>query len=267
MTSTEQTPDAITINNHISSGNQNNNGTQIANMASYDSVIESVEKLLPVFTGKQEELSSFLRRLNLYSKKIRDEDKQEFLEHIVDCKLNHNVKIRVSPVGFPTSMETLVEKLKSIYIPKDTVPILLQKISEIRQGHNQSITEYSDKMAKLLSDLNTASLLKRNYSATSPQAEGMLATNEENALLAYKKGLNATYSQAVQMSQPKTFQEAREIAESLLFTEQNQRMLYYRGNTPNGNRPNGNRLSGNWSNNNNNNNNNNRNNRYHNGNN
>ncbi|XP_037931726.1 uncharacterized protein LOC119666515, partial [Teleopsis dalmanni] len=50
------TPDAITINNHITSGNQNNNGTQIA-MASYDSVIESVEKLLPVFTGKQEQAS------------------------------------------------------------------------------------------------------------------------------------------------------------------------------------------------------------------
>ncbi|XP_037928698.1 myb-like protein D [Teleopsis dalmanni] len=76
-------------------------------------------------------------------------------------------------------------------------------------------------------------LIERKYNITSPQDEGILISNDEHALLAYKKGLNATYSQTVQAAQPKSFQEARDFAENLVFPDQRQQVLYtqhYRGN-------------------------------------
>ncbi|XP_037931717.1 GATA zinc finger domain-containing protein 4-like [Teleopsis dalmanni] len=232
MSLTEQTDNLITHNQPIPNPPRTTQNTN-TRMASYDSILENVEKVLPTFQGRQEELSSFLHRLQLYDKKITEVNKQEFLEYIVECKLHHNVRARVSPLGYPDTLQQLIEKLTKAYVAKNTVQQLLQRINEMRQGHNQSVTEFSDKMAKLLSSLNNISLLKRNYNITSPQAEGILISNDEHALFAYKKGLNATYSQTVQAAQPKSFQEARDFAENLVFPDQRQQVLYtqhYRGN-------------------------------------
>ncbi|XP_037943955.1 myb-like protein D [Teleopsis dalmanni] len=86
-------------------------------------------------------------------------------------------------------------------------------------------------MARLLTNLNNATLLKWKVNATSSEGKMILLCNDEHALLAYKKGLNALYSETIQASQPKSFQEARKMAESLVFSDQNQRVLHYRGNT------------------------------------
>ncbi|XP_037932662.1 putative uncharacterized protein DDB_G0282129 [Teleopsis dalmanni] len=215
--------DTASSNNSSATSNQTTN-TVMSTLVGLN--VEYVEKYIQTFTGKQEELSSFLHKLITYDKKLRNEDKNEFLEYVVECKIHHNVRARVSPVGYPNTLNELVEKLNLNYIPTLSVPQLLQKIYDLKQGYNQPIRDFGDKMSNLLANFNTATLLKRNVNKNSLEGDIIMRCNEEHAFLAYKKGLNAQYSQTVQAAQPKTFEEARTFAENLILPENKQQVLY-----------------------------------------
>ncbi|XP_037931096.1 putative uncharacterized protein DDB_G0279653 [Teleopsis dalmanni] len=213
-------------NNNTPNTNNTNTITPNTTMTNQPLNTEALEKYLPIFTGKVSELNGFIFRLKDSYNKLREADKSYFIEYVVECKLQHNVRIRVSPIGFPQSIKELIDNLRENFVSEDTVPKLLQKLNDTKQG-NSNIKDYGDKMSDILSKLNNASLLKRNYDKCSPEGIAIVQCNDDNALLAYKKGLNHLYFQTVQAAQPTSFNKARLFAENMDIPTQQQMLLAY----------------------------------------
>ena len=176
-------------------------------MADYN--IELTFTVVPEFKGGQEELIPFLKIVKILYDTLKTEAKKTFLDFIVNVKLNTLLRTALGGTEINT-LQTLEEKLTDRYKSNRTLAQVQFQLSKVHQ-YNESIRAYSDKISKLIDQLNEIQIRDLKI-INEDQKNNFRRANELYSLNIFKQGLNDNFSSIIFAAQPKTFNEALNLA-------------------------------------------------------
>mgnify|MGYP003484215008 CR=1 FL=1 len=90
-------------------------------------------KLLPIFTGKKEELHSFPINLEMPERTVAQEKKNFFFEFVFNTRLDLKVQNRIKQSTVPTCVTELIIALKRAYKPIKSSNTILNELTSLVQ--------------------------------------------------------------------------------------------------------------------------------------
>lgn len=185
--------------------------------------LSSISKLIPVFTGKKDELHSFVTNLNMVFKTIKEEKQQFFFDFVFESRLDLKVQNRVKRDSMPTNVSELINILKKTYKPVRSANNVLNELTHITQK-GESVTNFAGKIESLISELNEIQISEIGEEGRSSiiKANNMIAFNS------FKNGLKDQQAvTTIEASRVKAFTEALEIAEEAVVRVKQNQILYH----------------------------------------
>ena len=113
-------------------------------------------KVVPEFKGNQEDLQPFLKIIKIINDSLKVEAKKTLIDFVVNIKLNSLARTAIGDTTVDW-YEILEEKLTERYRSPKTLAQIQSKLSRTQQ-HNDSIRVYSDKISKLIDQLNVVQI-------------------------------------------------------------------------------------------------------------
>lgn len=181
----------------------------ITNSVNMDiSELYSISKLIPIFTGKKDELNNFITNLELVYGTVVPEKQSSFFNFVFKSRLEQKVQNRVKQENVPTSVNELVVALKKAYKPTKTSNSVLQELTHtVQKGE---IRGFADKIETLVNELNEIQISEVGESDRS----AIFRTNSVLAFNIFKSGLrDQQIVSTIEASRVTTFVEALRIAE------------------------------------------------------
>lgn len=172
------------------------------------SELASIAKLIPIYSGRKEELNPFIANLELIQETLDDTKKPHFFQFIFKTRLDQKVQNRIKQTRIPNNLEELINELKKNYKTKQTPNSILNDLNKIKQQGD--LRKFADKIESLISELNELQISSIGEESRNAiiQSNGIIAFN------AFKNGLaDRELIKTIEASRVKTFSEALEIAE------------------------------------------------------
>lgn len=184
--------------------------------------LTAIIKLVPIFSGKREELQNFVTNLEIVAGTIAVEKQASFFGFIFKSRLDLRVQNRVKQGEVPTSIASLIESLKRAYKPLKSANNILSEITHIKQK-GDNVMGFAGKIENLVTELNEIQISEEGET----QRAAIISTNRRIAFNAFINGLvDPQLVSTIDASQVTTFAEAVIIAEKTSTRVTQNKVLY-----------------------------------------
>lgn len=191
--------------------------------------LNTLLKFIKPYDGEREKLNSFIVNCNNAYELATDTQRPVLFKYIL-CQLQGKAEIACSIKNF-TTWDQLKEFLKTQFSERKHYSYLLTDLQEIKQGIQETVSEFALKVETALSKL----LMEISLSDTKvKEVAGRVASMEDLALHHFLMGLLPRLSNIVRCRSPKNLNEAINLAIS---EERIQQTMYRKNNNLNGSKP------------------------------
>lgn len=197
--------------------------------------LSTIIKLIPIFTGKRDELQNFITNLEIVSGTVVTEKQVAFFNFIFKSRLDLKVQNRIKQGSIPTSVSELIDTLKLAYKSVKSSNAILNEITRIVQK-GDNVMGFANKIENLITELNEIQISEEGES----KRPYIISTNRRIAFNAFVNGLtDPQIVSTIDASQVTTFTEAVVIAEKAS-TRVVQKKIFYQSTHSNNNNNNNN---------------------------
>lgn len=188
------------------------NNKTVLIMANLDmNELATIVKLVPIFTGKIDELHGFITNLNSVYQIVDTAKRNSFFTFISNNRLDLRVQNRIKQHSIPKTIEELISVLKQIYKPTKTSNSVLNELTKIVQK-GDNVTGFATKIESLVAELNEIQIA----TAGEENRNVILTNNSHIAFNSFMNGLkNPQVISTIHASQVNTFSEAVSIAQKV----------------------------------------------------
>lgn len=217
-------PDNATVNTLENNANVDTRGAFIS--------LDTACKLLTQYDGsKREFVTEFIDNCSMTLSSVRPADRA-LLFRIIKTKLTGKARNMIKYREF-LNFDALAEHLENIFSEKRSVPFWQLELNSTKQGPNEDVASYSNKIEKNLSNLIDASTAGK-----SPRdSELITKILNEQALNIFKQNLKEPLRLQVKARNPSSLEEAIDLARSeereLLGNSNSTKFFHYRTSTNN----------------------------------
>ncbi|XP_058986803.1 homeobox protein 2-like [Musca domestica] len=163
--------------------------------------LKTIVALVPVFTGKKEDLESFTANLELDSR----------------------VQNRIKQKGIPKNINDLISALKTAYKPVKSSNAVLNELSGLTQRNN-NLQGFANKIESLVSELNEIQISDLGEQCR----DAIIATNNLTAFNTFLNGLqDQQIVSTIEASRVSTFADALRIAERYVSRTKQRDVMYH----------------------------------------
>lgn len=168
-------------------------------------------KLVPIFTGKKDELHNFVTNLEMVYGTISTEKRNSFFSFIFKSRLDLKVQNRIKQDSIPLTIEDLIAALRKCYKQVKSSNSILNELTRIVQK-GDNLMGFADKIESLVIELNEIQIADEGES----NRASIVNTNNRIAFNSFMNGLKDPQIIAtIDASQVTTFAEAVSIAEKV----------------------------------------------------
>lgn len=186
------------------------------------SELSQISKLIQTFTGKKEDLNTFIANIELVNDTVPDAKKNSLFNFIFKSKIDTKVQNRIKQEKVPTNVNELITALRKSYKPTKNANNILNELTRIVQ-RGDNVTTFAAKIENLMTDLNELQISEIGESNRTT----IVRTNNIIAFNAFKNGLKDQQTvSTIEASRVKTFSEALQIAEESSSRVSQQQILY-----------------------------------------
>lgn len=207
--------------------------------------LATIVKLIPVFSGKKDEIQNFITNLNIIAATIPNEKHASFFEFIYQTRLDTKVQHKIRQSTIPRDVKELCDALKSAYKPQKSPNNVLSELTSIKQK-GDNVMGFANKIENLIIELNEIQVSEEGEE----NRDAIIRANKRVAFNSFVNGLTDPQLVAtIDASQVTTFAEAMRIAEKASMRVTQRSVLYQtsqanRRNNNNTNRNNNNNKCG-----------------------
>lgn len=115
--------------------------------------LATIVKLIPVFSGKKDEIQNFITNLNIIAATIPNEKHASFFEFIYQTRLDTKVQHKIRQSTIPRDVKELCDALKSAYKPQKSPNNVLSELTSIKQK-GDNVMGFANKIENLIIELN-----------------------------------------------------------------------------------------------------------------
>lgn len=210
-------------------------------MASFD--LLQATKIIPEFSGKQEDLQNFLNLIELYKDTLKQDHERNLINFVMRTRLSEKLQNKLAVSNIPQTFANFKTIIKENYEIKRNASHIHAKLNNLKQN-GTNISHYIENIENLIAELNKIQI--------DEMGEGSRPTivrlNENIALNTFKQGLNDKYKTIIYAANPKTFNEARNIALELYPDTEQNRVMHFNHNYVRNTNRNGNSQRSNYNN-------------------
>ncbi|XP_073820645.1 uncharacterized protein [Musca autumnalis] len=189
--------------------------------------LKTIVTLIPVFTGKKEDLESFAANLELVYETVPEEKKEFFFKYVFCSRLDSRVKNRVKQKGVPKNITELLSALKAAYKPVKSSNAILNELTGLTQRNN-NLQGFANKIESLVSELNEIQISDLGEQCR----EAIIATNNLTAFNTFLNGLqDQQIVSTIEASRVSTFADALRIAERYVSRTKQKDVMYHNAQT------------------------------------
>lgn len=198
------------VDQNLNSGILENTDTMATATVMDTKELLSIAKLIPIFTGKKDELNNFITNLELIDETISSSKKESFFKFVFKSRLDPKVQNRIKHDSVPANITDLIAALKKCYKPIKCANNILNEVTRlVQKGDN--VRGFADKIESLIADLNEVQISEVGET----HRASIVRTNNTIAFNTFKNGLkDPQIISTIDASRVKTFSEALQIAES-----------------------------------------------------
>lgn len=185
--------------------------------------LKTIVALVPVFTGKKEDLESFTANLELVYETIPNEKKEFFFKYVFCSRLDSRVQNRIKQKGIPKNINDLISALKTAYKPVKSSNAVLNELSGLTQRNN-NLQGFANKIESLVSELNEIQISDLGEQCR----DAIIATNNLTAFNTFLNGLqDQQIVSTIEASRVSTFADALRIAERYVSRTKQKDVMYH----------------------------------------
>lgn len=194
------------------------------------SELSSISKLIPVFTGKRNELTNFITNLELVHETMSTAKRNAFFNFVFKSRLDTRVQIMVKQDTIPTDMAQLILALKKAYKPVGTSNNLLSKLTTLSQK-GETVRNFAEKIQEIVAELNDIQISEVGET----DRTSIVRTNNVLAFNTFKNGLrDQQILSTINASRVSNLVEALSIAEESETNIKQKQVLYATGKSNSG---------------------------------
>lgn len=160
-------------------------------------------KIIPEFSGNRSEFHKFVSCCDIMSTSLTSDADKALLAKIIITKLSgpayHLIKYKSV-----TKWADLKVLLQEQFLESRSIAQLQLELLNCRQGNNESVRDFANKIEQLLNDLNDACIASQG-----PESATLIQNlNQKSAYQAFTQGLNYQYKVLIKASRFTTLTEA-----------------------------------------------------------
>lgn len=140
---------------------------------------------IPVFSGEQKELDTFINTCDLYNSLVLDANKGNLLL-IIKAKIRGEALSKVTPFEDCDTWEKLKKRIRDRIRKPVTLEFAQEDLNKISQGPNESMEDYGKKVKNKLRKLNEAS---RQLASTDAERAILQKANERLAISKFEQNI------------------------------------------------------------------------------
>lgn len=164
-------------------------------------------KIIPTFDGTASQLHRFLNCCEVVFKKLTSDDDKSLFLSIVQTKLTDKAYELIKYTEYESYSDLKIE-LQKQFLEIRTLEIIQNELVTIKQKPREEDLDFSNRVERLLADLNSACSNSNN----SQLPESIKELNSRTALRAYQEGLRQPLKLFIKACRFKTLKEAIETA-------------------------------------------------------
>lgn len=138
--------------NPSDSGNSSGHSTPARMATSLEmNELATIVKLIPIFTGKKDELQNFVANLTIVSETIPAEKRDSFFNFIHKSRLDLRVQNRLKQDSSPTNIGELINLLRQAYRTQKSSNTVLSELTRIVQK-GDNVMGFANKIENLVTE-------------------------------------------------------------------------------------------------------------------
>lgn len=181
--------------------------TNKTTMAGESFDLKTASAVLQEFSGDPATCKDFLDTVEMYDSLLNTAGKKILLDFVLKVKIKGAAKIKLSCAKPPTSITELKELILERFAPRKSLKGLTNQLKTTKQN-GKSVNEFAKQIEYLTQQITELQVTEENKEQKHVIAE----VNEQHALIAFTSGVKPHIQQVVLASNPKTLNEAIEIA-------------------------------------------------------
>lgn len=192
--------------------------------------LSAISKLIPIFTGKRNELANFITNLELVHETMSTAKRNAFFNFVFKSRLDTKVQTMVKQDTIPTDIAQLILALKKAYKPVGTSNNLLSKLTTLSQK-GETVRSFAEKIQEIVAELNDIQISEVGEADRS----SIVRTNNVLAFNTFKNGLrDQQILSTINASRVSNLMEALTIAEESETNIKQKQVLYSTNQSTNG---------------------------------
>lgn len=180
--------------------------------------LKTASAVLQEFSGDPATCKDFLDTVEMYDSLLNTAGKKILLDFVLKVKIKGAAKTKLSSSKAPTSITELKALILERFAPRKSLKGLTNQLSTTKQN-GKSVNEFAKQIEFLTQQITELQVTEENKEQKHIIAE----VNEQHALIAFTSGVKPYIQQVVLANNPKTLNEAIEIALETEATASDQR--------------------------------------------